>query len=614
MSNTTPSTPCAKSQRTAVNRSFTVPAKLSTPSRSGPTAEIGAAEGIETLYVHPSANVVKFTTSGPWSRSSGDRPGSQNGGGTLPWASLTERTMAAGPLELYRVPGSVSFLHSGALLHAILPRSQCWCVDGVSKFALRVLQDTYYRIELPGETPDDLARVEEFKVTLAKVLFYERTPCPFARTFTVDLPEQPQERRSKRRTSHGPAKKWKLDRAYSWRPEDGGEPPKGASSGSEGAGSEEDSDTRAIAERSDGEDSNASELADEVEELRVSPTRRRQTSPGRRSVTAPVQSPSVARIRTNFDTDGTVESQAAGTTPARLDAARLRTFQQIPTDMPPSPPDSSAGIELSETPSRVQATARQVNAADLERPGEEEQEQADDTPTRYEHVRPQVELSTAAHDWRTESAHSTRPSEPTPDLPRKPLPHPASPIQPPSDLPNPPLHRVPSNEDPFAAIQARILARRSIGGTTSLHPTRTSPTRAQSTSSTSSTATLTSRTSGADRQQAFATAMVKKACAAFLGPPAHLVTIMLRIAARFASGTFGSVFLVESPRGHRRVPGSFDLRSLDDDECGLHDGEESLDGWGEDDFGVPLRSPIRLASFTEGPREGLRERTGWHLD
>ncbi|KAH9841299.1 Inheritance of peroxisomes protein 1 [Teratosphaeria destructans] len=597
MSNTSPSTPTAKSHRTAVNRSFTVPAKMATTSPNGPTAEIGAAQGIETLYVHPSANVIKFTTSGPWSRSrsSGDRPSSSSGGGTLPWASLTERTMAAGPLEIYRVPGTVSFLHSGALLHAILPRSQCWCVDGVSKFALRVLQDTYYRIELPGETPEDLAKVEEFKVTLAKVLFYERTPCPFARTFTVDLPEQPLERRSKRRTSHGPAKKWKLHRAYSWRPEDGGEPPRGASSGSEGIGSEEDSDARATGERSDDDGSNTSELADQIKELGVNPTRRRQLSPVRRSVTAPVPSPSVARIRTNFDTDGT-----------------------IPTDMPPSPPDSSAGFEPPETPSRVPATARQVHAGDLERAGEEEQEIADartdETPMRHEHIPPQAELSTAAHDWRTESTHSNRPSEPTSHRPLKPLPQPASPIQPPSDPPNPPLDRVPSHEDPFAAIQARILARRSIGGTTSFHPTRTSPTRAESTSSTSSTATLTSRTSSVDRQQAFATALVKKACAAFLGPPAHLVAIMLRIAARIASGTFGSVFLVESPRGHRRVPGSFDLRSLDDDELGVHDGEETLDGWDEDDFGVPLRSPIRLASFTEGAREGLRERAGWDVD
>jgi hypothetical protein len=81
-------------------------------------------------------------------------------------------------MEIYRVPGSVSFLHSGALLHAILPRSQCWCVDGVSKFAFRVLPETYYRIELPGETAEDLELVEALKLTFKKVLFYERTACP----------------------------------------------------------------------------------------------------------------------------------------------------------------------------------------------------------------------------------------------------------------------------------------------------------------------------------------------------------------------------------------------------------------------------------------------------
>ena len=87
----------------------------------------------------------------------------------------------------------------------------------------------------------------------------------------------------------------------------------------------------------------------------------------------------------------------------------------------------------------------------------------------------------------------------------------------------------------------------------------------------------------------------------FLGPPAHLVAIMLRIASRFANGTFGNVFLVESPAGSpMRVPGSY---HIDEEESDL---VEDLEDWEEDDFGVPLRSPVRLA--------GVRERTGWELD
>ena len=50
---------------------------------------------------------------------------------------------------------------------------------------------------------------------------FERTPCPVARGCTVDLPEQ-NERQVKinRRKSTGPAKKWRLEKAYSWKPED----------------------------------------------------------------------------------------------------------------------------------------------------------------------------------------------------------------------------------------------------------------------------------------------------------------------------------------------------------------------------------------------------------
>ena len=117
--------------------------------------------------------------------------------------------------------------------------------------------------------------------------------------------------------------------------------------------------------------------------------------------------------------------------------------------------------------------------------------------------------------------------------------------------------------------------------------------------------------------------MVKKACSVFLGPPAHLVAIMLRIAARFAKGTFGvdSMFYVESPREMRgMVPGSYQVLASGE-VVGEEVDEEVLEEWEEDDFGVPLRSPVRLTSMSslrsgsEGP-EGLRERggRGWEVD
>lgn len=97
-----------------------------------------------------------------------------------------------GPLRIYRVLGTVAFLESGnRLSKPILAKSQCWCVDGESKFVLQAGPHTYYRIELPNTNADDRAKVDEFKTTLSKVLQYETTPCPFKRGFTVDLPEKP---------------------------------------------------------------------------------------------------------------------------------------------------------------------------------------------------------------------------------------------------------------------------------------------------------------------------------------------------------------------------------------------------------------------------------------
>ena len=97
-----------------------------------------------------------------------------------------------GPLQIYRVLGSVAFLNSGKILQPLLAKSQCWCVDGVSKFVLRIRPNAYYRIELPCETPADEQRVEEIKKALKTILHYETTPCPFKRGFTVDLPELPE--------------------------------------------------------------------------------------------------------------------------------------------------------------------------------------------------------------------------------------------------------------------------------------------------------------------------------------------------------------------------------------------------------------------------------------
>jgi hypothetical protein len=177
----------------------------------------GFETDIETLYNHPSARIISFTTAAkqpPRPSSSSEIPRVEEKPGTLPWASRAERTIAvgtyshrrailpllltheadlsiAGPLSIYRAAGSVAFLNCSYVLQPILLKSQCWEVDGSGKFVLQRRPPQYWRIEVPCESDDEKARVEELKEVLDKVLSFEKTPCPFKRNFYVELPEPP---------------------------------------------------------------------------------------------------------------------------------------------------------------------------------------------------------------------------------------------------------------------------------------------------------------------------------------------------------------------------------------------------------------------------------------
>ena len=120
--------------------------------------------------------------------------------GTKPRADLSR-----GRLRLYRAH-SVAFLSASNIVHPIMRKSKCWCVDGEATFVLRISGDDYYRIELADRADADTRGAEELKEVLARILMYEKTPCPFARGFTVDLPETPELPAGKRK----------------WRPAEGG--------------------------------------------------------------------------------------------------------------------------------------------------------------------------------------------------------------------------------------------------------------------------------------------------------------------------------------------------------------------------------------------------------
>lgn len=157
----------------------------SSPGTSGPRSE----ELVETLYTHPSVKIISFTSNQRTSFATG-LPSKDDV--DLPPSSRLERTIAVGPFRIYRAPGSVAFLNCGSALQPILPKSQCWCLDeDNSRFVLQIRRPQYWRIELPVTDPADEERALILRDVLDKVLQFEKTRCPFQRTFEVDLPDEP---------------------------------------------------------------------------------------------------------------------------------------------------------------------------------------------------------------------------------------------------------------------------------------------------------------------------------------------------------------------------------------------------------------------------------------
>ncbi|KAI1856485.1 uncharacterized protein JN550_013798 [Neoarthrinium moseri] len=174
----------------APRRSLSVSSTSSRPgTSSGPK---GGDESIETLYNHPSVKIIAFTSSqrpsyGGATLFEDPKPGS------LPASTQLERTIAVGPFRIYRAPGSVAFLSCGSALQPILPKSQCWCIDEAnSRFVLQIRRPQYWRIEVPVSDPEDAHRALVLRDVLDSILLFEKTECPFQRSFTVALPERPQ--------------------------------------------------------------------------------------------------------------------------------------------------------------------------------------------------------------------------------------------------------------------------------------------------------------------------------------------------------------------------------------------------------------------------------------
>ncbi|KAI5802677.1 inheritance of peroxisomes protein 1-domain-containing protein [Pyronema domesticum] len=137
-----------------------------------PTGNAASAEHIQVLFAHSESRIVSFTFSTTTILA----------GQPLPWKSPIERTIASGPLRIYKtVPHDVAFLQSGPALKPLLSRTQCWNVDGKSTFCLKLGNANYWRIEILGLEVDQDAKCAEFRAALSKIVAFEVTASPFIR-------------------------------------------------------------------------------------------------------------------------------------------------------------------------------------------------------------------------------------------------------------------------------------------------------------------------------------------------------------------------------------------------------------------------------------------------
>ena len=471
-------------------------------------------------------------------------------------------------MKIYRVPSSgVSFLNSGPLLHPILPRSQCWCVDEESKFVLRVREGSYYRIELPFATEDEKEKVVDFKTVLKTILHFERTTSPFSRGYNelVDAPQTPVRRSGSQQLT--PAKRWKLNKF--WEPEDAAERAKWSTATPEHVPSPlrdspsretlgtVDSDGTAQTNESSGDGIITEGIVplEEGEELvsatvdgpdplqpKSLPFRLRPISQ-MRSVTAPA----LPTLQTSSPHTSTPLSRIASRDADAISIASSHdSFYSMEDSSSPSV-DAKPLHSLNDEGDTVREQFAELNAS-LHKRGTSDMTIIPDTPTPIRTV------------------HGESPAE------RLELSDPGTP---------PLISDSDSSSDindlswadavtPPNTLRLRHIPRRPSG---THHRRALEPL----------TPSFFSSPVGPSRGKLISATLVQKVYSILIGPPAQLVALMLEIAAKILKGI---PVMYDSQDRRERLPGSWETSSADEE-----------DEWGdeEDDFGIPLDNLRRVS-------------------
>lgn len=483
--------------------------------------------------------------------------------------------------------GSVAFLSSGNTLRPILAKSQCWCVDGESKFVIPIGDYSYYRIELPNKHPEDNDAIEAFKRVLEQILKYEKTPCPFKRGFTVELPEPPEtpvrlrpwRPRERPQTQPGSPRRKPSDHVMKAMDSSDFEDLESLETSSNGTVTGASRHIKIEPHYADdvGADIiNDNITADYVREpgvdMRKSTRASHQhagvseiisTAPKNeagRSITAPAHlvfhtnpsSESTDNIPVPTKLPSKLENESASL-PSSVDS--FHSFHSPISPLPPSPPYSNPSSPSPKLESECGFVVPRTRAH------------------RYDESETTVS-SAASEVWDLSKDEGI--SNDTPTLPKTPTLV--------SDDASQSEDTWPDVETPSPLTQLRQRRSRSRRSTQSPLP---SPVNIYSPSY---------QLSG----HHLSTAILQKTCSILLGPPVQLVALMLNIASKIAKGTFRGAAYGYSESG-QRIPCSWNFSDSEDD---------AEPSWEEDDYGVSL------SSGSKGTRQEPKAEIGgtWEID
>jgi hypothetical protein len=441
---------------------------------------------------------------------------------------------------------------------------------------LRVRQDSYYRIELPYDTEEDKEQISQLKAVLSQVLQYEKTQCPFRRGTEVEEIERPKspprKQLKKQQQPTQKVKKWTFDKT--WVPQNGERPSSSGFDGSDAGtlSSYEDDDRSSVCtDSSEVVPPSATAVSRPTSLMpppelprapKSHPTRRLSISErvsmfqgiqGMRSATAPIctnrnaSAMSMERIPESPRVEVQKPILERNVSEAASLASSADSFYSVQTTpyATPSPQFLDAEPDMlnlwadslsEQEESRGRSThRRKISEMTVRAPSSEVLDQsAPVTPTNPFHP-----STTSMDEMLPSSAPSTPPLVSDSDDDSIELPG--------MDVATPP-----------DAIRMKRL-------------TGASQRRAFSPMPQPKNLFIPSKPTTIGRQ--FTSTLVRKTCELVLGPPSHLVSLMLRIAASISNFGFSSYRV----RREEKIPCSWES----DDEPEWPD---------EDDFGIPLNN------------------------